>query len=158
MKPATISEIKRELALKSTEELRELCLRLAKFKKENKELLTYLLYEAGDEAGYVRMVKLDIEEDFADINTTSYYFIKKSIRKILRNTKKYIRYSQRKDTEVELLLYFCEQMKAFSPSINRSTVLKNLYIRQLQAIEKLLKKLPEDLQHDFGLELERLKE
>lgn len=158
MKPATISEIKRELALKSTEELGELCLRLAKFKKENKELLTYLLYEAGDEAGYVRMVKLDMEEDFEAINTTSYYFIKKSIRKVLRNTKKYIRYSQRKDTEVELLLYFCELMKGFSPSIHRSTVLKNLYIRQLQAIEKLLKKLPEDLQHDFGLELERLKE
>jgi len=41
MKPVTIKKIKDELNYKSSQELIELCLLLSKFKKENKELLTY---------------------------------------------------------------------------------------------------------------------
>ena len=48
MKAATVSRIKKDISIKNHDELVELCLRLAKFKKENKELLTYLLYEADD--------------------------------------------------------------------------------------------------------------
>ena len=40
MKAATIHEIKQELVTLKPAALSELCLRLAKFKKENKELLT----------------------------------------------------------------------------------------------------------------------
>ena len=50
MKTATVREIKLELKDKSSDELVELCLMLSKFKKENKELLTYLLYEKHNEA------------------------------------------------------------------------------------------------------------
>ncbi len=104
MKAATVSELKKELQTRSEKELMALCLRLSKFKKENKELLTYLLYESADEMGYIRTVQLEIDEQFSEINTKTYYFIKKSVRKILRNIKKYIRYSGKKQTEVELLL------------------------------------------------------
>lgn len=156
MKAATVSELKKELATRSEKELVELCLRLSKFKKENKELLTYLLYEAHDEMGYIRTVKLEIDQQFEEINTKSYYFIKKSIRKILRNIKKYCRYSKKKPTEVELLIYFCRKMKAMSPSMNRSTVLKNLYERQIGMIRKKIGALHEDLQYDYGMELEEL--
>ena len=48
MKAAKVSEIKKDLKRKTQPELLDLCLHLAKFKKENKELLTYLLYEADD--------------------------------------------------------------------------------------------------------------
>ena len=41
MKPATVHQLKRELQTRTPDELLQLCLRLAKFKKENKELLTY---------------------------------------------------------------------------------------------------------------------
>ena len=91
MKAASISELKSELTNIPGEELIELCVRLAKFKKENKELLTYLLYEADDEAGYIRSIKEEIELQFEEISNTSLYYITKSVRKILRNTKKYIR-------------------------------------------------------------------
>ena len=57
MKAATVHQIKQELKTLQPEELLELCLRLSKFKKENKELLTYLLYESADEATYVESVK-----------------------------------------------------------------------------------------------------
>ena len=44
MKAATIIELKQELNNTSPAIVSELCLRLARFKKENKELLTYLLF------------------------------------------------------------------------------------------------------------------
>ena len=53
MKPVTIKKIKDELHYKSSLELIELCLKLSKFKKENKELLSYLLFDAEDEVTYI---------------------------------------------------------------------------------------------------------
>ena len=120
MKAATVAQLKKELQFKSQEETMQLCLRLARFKKENKELLTYLLFESDSEEGYIDTVKEEIDDMFADINVNSYFYIKKSVRKILRTIKKYIRYSGNKATEVELLLYFCEKLNSFRPSIKRS--------------------------------------
>ena len=156
MKAATISQLKKELSYRSPEELLEICLRLSKFKKENKELLTYLLFESADEAGYIESVKNEIDLEFDAINTSNFYFIKKSVRKILRNIKKYSRYSQKKETEVELLIHFCSKLKTFKPSITRNTTLLNLYERQLALAEKIISTLHEDLQYDYKLELEDL--
>tara|TARA_R110002049_G_scaffold73733_6_gene190416 strand:+ start:2869 stop:3345 length:477 start_codon:yes stop_codon:yes gene_type:complete len=156
MKAATVSEIKKELKYRSSDELEQLCLRLARFKIENKELLTYLLFEAQDEEVFIRGVKEEIDQLFETINTASYFYIKKTVRKILRKVKKYIRYSPHKETEVELLLYFCEKLKDFTPSIKRNVTLTNLYLRQLEFIKKKIPKLHEDLQHDYEIELEAL--
>jgi len=157
MKASTIAQLKKELQYRPSDEVVQLCLRLARFKKENKELLTYLLFEADNEVGYIETVKQEVDELFSDINVNSYFYIKKSVRKILRTIKKYIRYSGNKETEVELLLYFCKKLKTLRPSINRNTTLKNLYDRQLVYIEKKLPLLHEDLQYDFGEQLEQLK-
>lgn len=156
MKAATVSQLKKELNFRSREELLDLCLRLSKFKKENKELLTYLLFEAGDEVAYIQNVKQEVDELFEPINTKTWFYIKKSIRKILRIVKKYIRYSGKKDTEVELLMYFCFKLKNFSPSIKRNSAMQNLYDRQLASINKTLLTLHEDLQYDYRLEMEQL--
>ena len=156
MKPATVAQIKKELKFRSSEELETLCLRLARFKKENKEVLTYLLFESEDEEAYVRQVKAHIDEGFSGINTASFYYVKKSIRKILRETKKYIRYTPVKETEVELLLYFCEVLREFKPSIRNSITMMNLYHRQLDLIQKKITALHEDLQYDYRLEIEEL--
>lgn len=156
MKALTVKEIKQELSHLSQKEMIELCLRLSRFKKENKELLTYLLVEKQEESGYVESVKAEMDEQFRDINTKTYYYIKKSVRKILATTKKYIRYSQNKETEAELLLYFCTKLKSFKPSINKSTPLKNLYLRQLEAVKKIVLALHEDLQFDYQIEIDAL--
>lgn len=156
MKAVSVVTIRKELKHKSSEELAELCLRLSRFKKENKELLTYLLFEADSEAGYIETVKAEIDEQFELINTDSFFYIKKSVRKILRNTKKYIRYSLNKETEVELLLYFCKKLKAIKPSISRNTTLTNIYQRNIEAITKKVLALHEDLQYDYTLELEEM--
>lgn len=154
MRTATVSEIKRELKHQSPEELTALVLRLAKFKKDNKELLTYLMFEAGDEQSYVDSVKVLMDEEFTKVNTKSYYFIKKSVRRILALVRKQIRYSPEKTTEVELLLYYCEKLAAMSPSYKRSTVLCNLYERLTAKLVADVAKLEPDLQYDYRLELE----
>lgn len=156
MKTATVKEIKDELKHSSSDELMNLCLRLARFKKENKELLTYLLFEAHDESSYKEAVKREIDEQFELINRDSYFYIKKSVRKILRLIKKYNRYSLNKETEVELLLYYCQKLNDFSPSIRRNVTLTNLYERQLEFIRKKLAVLHEDLQYDYSIQLEEL--
>lgn len=157
MKAVSIKILKDELKHKDSKELMELCLKLARFKKENKELLTYLLFEAHDEEQYISMVKEEISVLFSEINTKSFFFIRKSVRKILTNTKKYIRYSKNKETEVALLLFFCKKLKAFKPSIKKSPRIQNVLITQLKLIEKIVGTLHEDLQYDYNLELEELK-
>lgn len=156
MKSATVTELKKELKQRSSEELVDLCLTLSKFKKENKELLTYLIYDAADEANYINEVKKEVNEQFATINTHSFFFIKKSVRKILRFVKKHIRYSKKKETEVELLLHFCACLKSFQPSIYNNLVLKNIFDKQLELAQKAMLKVHEDLQYDYQLELDKL--
>ena len=156
MKTATVKELKNELTYRSQAELVELCLRLSKFKKENKELLTYLLFESTDEESFIRDIKKEIHTEFEQINTKSFFYIKKSVRKILRNTKKYIRYSKKKETEVELLLFFCEELRLMRPDYRQNTSLKNIFNRQILHIRKVVENLHEDLQYDYTLEIERL--
>ena len=156
MKAATLSEIRKELKYKTEEELLTYCLSLSRFKKENKELLTYLLFEASDEEGYIQSVKNEIDLQFSEINNQNYYWMKKTIRKVLRMTRKYIRYSKKKSTEVELLIYFCHMMLSLTPSILKNTTLSNLYERLVISIRKIIDKLEEDLQHDYNLQLEEM--
>lgn len=158
MKAATIHEIKEELSTVKPAALADLCLRLAKFKKENKELLTYLLFEAHHEQGYVQSVKTEIDEQFAEINVSHLYFAKKSLRKIVRIINKYSRYSNVKTTEVELRLYFCTKLKTSGIPIRQNAVISNLYDSQLKKINTLLAALHEDLQYDYRKELDLLAE
>ena len=156
MKAVTLREIKKELNTLSTQEIEELCLRLSRFKKENKELLTYLLFESHNETGYIESVKSYMDVEFEIINRDSYFYIRKSVRKILRNVKKFVRYSQKKETEVELLLYFCQKLKDFRPSISKSTQLQNTYDRQIALAKKHITTFHEDLQYDYNLILEEM--
>jgi hypothetical protein len=156
MKTVTIKEIKDELRNRSAKEMLDFCLRLSKFKKENKELLAYLLFDSYDEEAFIESIKVEIDEQFELINTKSYYLIKKSVRKILAFVKRNIRFSPKKQTEIELLIYFCTKLNKFTPSIHRNPSLKNLYLRQIELIKKAISTLHEDLQHDYGVELKSI--
>jgi len=156
MKAASLRELKSELMHAQKEDLLSLCLQLAKFKKENKELLTYLLFEANDQDSFVFAIQQEIDDQFEAINTKSYFYMKKTIRKVLKGVKTNIRYAKNKETEVVLLLYFCEKLQALRPSIQYNLLLRNLYYRELVSIEKKISALHEDLQHDFKIELEEL--
>lgn len=156
MKAVTIKELNQELINRTPKELRDLCLRLSRFKKENKELLTYLLFESSNEESYIESVKVQIDEQFGLINRKSYYYIRKGLRRILLNTRKYIRYSQNKETELELLIFFCKKLKNFSPSVNKNKSLMNLYTGQVDMIIKKVSLLHEDLQSDYIMDIKDL--
>ena len=149
MKPASLKNIKDEIKHLSQPQLVELCLRLIKFKSENKELLSYLLFDASDEEDYILRVKNCIDEGFASVNKKSNYLIKKGIRKTLQHTKKYIKYSNHKETEVVLLIHFCKKAKAFHPPMKFNKRVQNMYNTQVKLLQTRVTGLHEDLQFDY---------
>lgn len=149
MKAASIQQIKQELHTLKAAQLASLCLRLGKFRKENKELLTYLLFEAGDEAAYLQSVKEEVSAQFDSINTSNVYFIKKSLRKIIRLINRYANFSDVTATELDLRVHFCQLFKAQGWPLGKSKVLDNIYEGQLKKINTLLNSLHEDLQYDY---------
>ena len=154
MKAASVNEIKKAIQDLDEKEVQEYCLRLAKFKKENKELLTYLLFEAQDEQGYVENVKREMDELFNTVPKSNVYLIKKVLRKILRIVNKQIRYSGINETEVTLRIYFCAKLKKSGIQLHASTVIFNIYQQQIKKINAALSKLDEDLQFDYAKDLE----
>lgn len=156
MKAASVNELKEELKQLPAARLVELCLRLAKYKKENKELLNYLLLESGDEQGYIHAVKNVIAEEFSTVNSSNLYFAKKTIRKILRTANKHIRYIGTKQAEAELLLYFCSVLKGSGIAFEKSTALSNLFHAQVKKASKAIDTMHEDLQYDHKKELNKL--
>lgn len=156
MKIASVNEIKHELATLPANDLVSICLRLAKFKKENKELLNYLLFEASNETVFVNAVKMEINDEFNAINKSNIYYAKKSIRKILRITNKYIRYTASKEIEIILLCHFCETLNDSGIAFKKSTALSNLYQAQLKKIKAAIATLHEDLQYDYLKQLKEL--
>lgn len=156
MKSLSISQLKQEMKNRSSSDLLDVCLRLAKFRKENKELLTYLLFEVQDERSYIEAIKSEMDQQFIEINQSNIYFAKKSIRKIVRSTNKYIRFSGMKHTEVELLMHFCKRLAESGIPLKNSLALENIYLRQVQKIKKASHSLHEDLQYDYGEELKSI--
>ena len=156
MNSASISEIKKELQRLDTDELNAICLRLAKYKKENKELLSYLLSDAHDEAGYIRSIKAELDVMFEELDGRNLYITKKILRKILRFANRQIKYSGIGQTELELRIYFCEKVKEANIPLTAGTVLYNLYQQQLKKISTVLAKLPEDYQVDYASAIDEL--
>lgn len=156
MQTASLAAIRKELKNLSPEELLELLNRVARHKKENKELLHYLLFQRSDEAGFTDEVKQEIEAEFEKLNTRNLFWARKGIRKILKLTNKYIRYSGQPETEIELRAHFCRTLKSSRISFRRSPALSNLYDREVERIQKAIEKLHEDLQTDFRGVVEEL--
>lgn len=156
MKSASIKEIKTALDQLAHKELLEACLRLAKFKKENKELLTYLLFEKDNEPGYISSVKESLNLLFNDVNRSNVYFAKKTLRKIVRIANRYIRYSDDVTTEPELLLFVAEKIPALGFNLKKSAALENIYLSLLKKIKKSVAGLHEDLQYDFQKRINQL--
>ncbi|HVS97478.1 MAG TPA: hypothetical protein VHE54_13385 [Puia sp.] len=156
MKPATIHDLKQELLSLPPSRLAEICLRLARFKKDNKELLTWLLFEASDEQGFIRSVKKEIDAEFDGLPKPNLYLTKKTLRKVLRSTSKQIRYTGSAQAEVELLTYFLRKLQDSGIPFRDSPVLVNLYRNQLKKVRSVIAVLHDDLQYDYLRELKGL--
>lgn len=157
MKSAGISDLKATLKRQSPAQLVELCLRLARFKKDNKELLSFLLYDADDLTLYLNTLKKELDDEVAAINTGNLFWVKKSLRKIIRLQNKHIRYTGSKIADLELRIHLCTLLKKSAIPIKRSTALVNLYNSQLKKIDVALKAVHDDLQRDYQLQVDDLK-
>jgi hypothetical protein len=156
MKVPSIHELKEELKNLDKKELIEACTRLARAKTENKELLAYVLFHSANEAVFIQDVKDEMSAQFDELNKSNFYLAKKTIRKVLRTANKNIRFSQKKQTEIELRIFFCMLMRSSTLAFQKHAVLLNLYNNQVKKIKGLVDKLDEDLQFDYRIEIEKL--
>ncbi len=157
MKASSISELKKELNELPAKQLMELCLHLAKYKKDNKEFLDYLLFQAHDKESFVRLVKQEIDEHFTELKFQSnLYYVKKSLRKLLRIITKYCKYIGDKALAADLHIYFCQKMKSSGIPYHKSQLLINMYEQQIKKINTLIQSLHEDLQQDYLNDLEKI--
>lgn len=153
MRTAPIKELRSALTSLDENELRGIVYRMAKFKTENKELLSYLLFDARDDAQYIADIKAFIDDEFLKIHATNIYFIKKNLRRILRQINKYIRFTCSDQIAVEILIYYLKKINLLYIDIHKSIALQKLYNGQLKKINTLISKMHEDLQYDYKLML-----
>lgn len=157
MKTAGLAEIKKEIQNIPEKELRELLLSVARYKKENKELLSYLLFDSQDEMSYLEEIKYDIKDMFELINRSNLYYTRKGLRKVQRNFEKYLKYTKIPESSIEIRIYFCQMMLENDIPMERSTAIKNIFFRQIQKIENTMDKVHTDFQLDFRDSIAELK-
>ena len=154
MEKEKIHLLKKELSLRSQKELVEVCLSMAKLKVENKEMLTYLLFDAENPLEYAQRVKQEISSQFKELNI-HYYYTTKSLRKTLRLINKYSRFTKFKQGEIELLLHFSHHFASILPKDTKHLPLLGLQYRSLSKAASLIIKIHEDLQFDYVSEFNR---
>ncbi len=154
---ASIQEIKKELETRSSKEVLAYCLRIAKYKKECKEFLSYLLFESADPELFSGKVKAEVDEMFSTLKAEkNLYFTKKSLRKILRIITRYSRYAGTDTLTVDWLIYFCNALNDSGIPYHDSQILVNMYQGQLKKIHKLVDGMHEDIQQDYREDVEKL--
>ena len=146
---ASIKQLQSQLEQLDQKELTTICIRLAKYKKDNKELLTYMLFEASDETDYIRQVSNMIDELFTTVNIQQLYFAKKSLRKIIRITNKHVNFSDEINTGIMLWIRVYSNLIETGIDFSQSKVIENMKISIEKKIDKLISGLHEDLQYDY---------
>ena len=149
-----LPELKKELEQLAQPELVKLCLRIAKHKAENKELLGYLLVESDDPLFYAEKIKPEIVAPFLEYSTT--YHLTKSIRKSTRLITKYYRFTGSRQGETELLLHLVQGFHINFRWEFRTQAFARIIFRCLKKADTNLFKLHEDLQADYRETLREL--
>ncbi len=143
------SDLKKELQQLSSAEIAALCLRLVRFKKENKELLTYLLFKADDPNAFVIEYKEEMDKQFKQVSGKS-YLVAKALRKIALQMNNQIRYAGSEVVKTELLLHFCSNYINYINHHSSFKPLRGIFYRFAEKAKTAIQKLHEDLQHDYG--------
>jgi len=148
MKTNGIAEIKKSIKNISQAELAEICLRLARFKKDNKEYIHFLLFESSDPLAYAEDVKESLHHSLTNLNRHPSLKVKE-LRKHLRVLSRHIRYTSSTEVEITLLIWFTQMLVAHAGVRKSNKALYTLFIRQIDKIRKAFPKLHEDLQFDY---------
>ncbi len=157
MQKEKLNTLKKELAAAEKSELINFCLRLAKYKTENKEFLSYLIFHEHSPETYISDIKTMIEEGFKVLPKQFYYQIK-GIRKLLRLINKYIKFLGNKEHEAAIILCFCNAFIKNGFQKSRQKSMELILERQFKRLEKAVNSLHEDLQFDFNQEILLIKD
>ena len=150
-----LQQIKKELQHLPAEQLADLCLRLARYKKENKELLAYLLFEAHNDHDFIESIKAEAGFMFSQLPAQS-YFTAKGLRKILKMLTKYTKFVSSKTAEIELLLNFCQNYLQYVVRQTSHKPIRLILTRQIEKLRLLINKLHEDFQFDYSRDYDQL--
>jgi hypothetical protein len=83
------------------------------------------------------------------MNTTHPYFIKKTLRKLIRRARSYARYAGDPAIEAELFCTLLEVFNEYHIHDHPSEILRKIYNDIYLRLGKIIAKLHEDLQYDF---------
>ena len=145
-----VADIKKELQHLDNTQLTELCLRLVRHKKENKELAAYVLFDADNETAFIESLVAENGFMFSQLPYNNYQ-LAKGLRKILRFLNKYIKFTASKQVEIELLINFCRNyIQYVDRRASSYKPLRLIFTRQLDKIRSTITKLHEDLQFDYS--------
>ncbi|MBL0099285.1 MAG: hypothetical protein IPP49_03845 [Saprospiraceae bacterium] len=81
MKAATLHQIKKELETSSPQRVMDLILKLIKYKSENKELISYLLFDQDDLSTYIADLREEVSTMLGDVEKLLPYMVKRTLRK-----------------------------------------------------------------------------
>jgi len=153
MKPATLVQIRKELETISPQRLMALTLRLIKLKSENKEFVSYLLFDEDQLSEYLADLKFEISEVLDGASFTQPLIAKKALRKCQKYITKHAKYMGSKDAEAELYMFLLR--KIHEKGINRYThrAIQLIYLRIIEKTKKLLPTIHNDLRGDFEIEI-----
>lgn len=152
-----LQQIKKELQHLPQEQLADLALRLIRYKKENKELLAYLIFDAHNEQDFIESIKAEAGFMFSQLPAQP-YFTAKFLRKILKMLSKYTKFIGAKPAEIELLLNFCQNYLQYVVRQTSHKPIRLILTRQLDKLKTAIGKLHEDLQFDYSQDFNALLE
>ncbi len=158
MNVLSIGEVKKNLKHLTDDELSALLIKLAKYKKVNKEYLSFLLLNESNEDLYVEEVKEHLTELLDNINQSSIQYAKKTLRKVLRVLKQCSAFSEKDVTQLELSVFFCNELNKLQRSIRNHSIVQGMYNREVTKIDKIMKCMHEDLVADYETEWSQLKQ
>lgn len=157
MEKISINIIKKELQELSQKQLVEICIQLAKARKENKEQLDFMLLKSHHLFQYEIDLKAEIDTQFEIFTYYKYYQLIKPLKAYVNSVLKQISYSKNPSFELEIIIYLCKQFFRFNDDESIWFYKINIIYDSLaRKIEPRFKKLHEDEQFDYRVKLEEI--
>ncbi len=148
MIPIKLQQQKKEITKLDAKTLADICIKLAKYKTENKEFLNYLLFHSYDNQPYIDELKLEINNTFSALKFNDYAHFK-LIKVLLLRINKHLKFIGDKNQEAEIVAQFCNTFMANVSVRSYYNGLIQILFRQFVRLQKIVGKLDEDLQFDY---------
>ena len=133
----------------SVESLHRLLTRLMRFKRENKELVAFELFIRAEPENWFADIREECNVTLNEMNTSHPYFMRKTMRKLIRTLKTYARYAGDPAIEAELLCILLEAFHQKHLHEHTAEKIRKIVTDTQVRLQKMISKLHDDLQYDF---------